>query len=194
MSVPKYIKETTKLQRVIRILSFIGIWIFTIFWISHVIIELPSLPLLILLFPEFYLLILCVISYYYFSIKIWKEKILLHENDIYETIAYRKKTSIKNIARVKKISVKTVIRIIERLIQQDKLFGTIKDGLFISEKTMTPICTICNKEIEDRVINMVLCPHCKRPFHKDHIIDYINEMEERCPNCKKTLKIGDIIK
>lgn len=194
MSVPKYIKEISKTEKFLKVISFIGIWGSFIFLMIHLSWGLPSNVLLLFIYPELYFFWVFLIGFGFLYLKSWKLNIYLAENDIYETIAYRKKTSLKNIAKVKKLNQKTVEAIINRLIQQDKLFGVIKDGLFISERTLTPICVICKKEIEDRLINLILCPYCKRPFHKDHIIDYLNEMEERCPNCGKVLTLADLFK
>ncbi|MGV9200471.1 MAG: hypothetical protein ACOC44_13215 [Promethearchaeia archaeon] len=192
MSVPKYIHEVSKWQRVIKIVSLVVAILSFGYWCLHVFAALPENPFEILIFPEFFLFLIMVIVYTFLYLRIWKEKIYKLETDIFETIAYRKKTSIKNIARIKNLKERYVRAILERLIKQDKLFGMIKDGLYISDRTMKPICSLCNKEIEDHLL-MVLCPYCKRPFHKDHIIDYINEVEAKCPECNTPLKISDII-
>lgn len=195
MSVPKYIKEVSKLQKKLRFILLIVVFISLILLILHISLELPSEALLLFIYPEIYIFWASLIGYSYLHIRSWKEKIVKAETDILETIAYRKKTSIKNLAKVKGVKEGYVISIIQRLIDQDRLFGIIKDGLYISEHTMVPICSLCNKEINDRLL-MVLTPCCKRPFHKDHLIDYINEYENKCPNpnCKKILELRDIIK
>ncbi len=193
MSVPKYVKGVSKNLRTIKSISIFTIFIIIIIWVIRVAIDLPDNPLLVLLFPEFFILIGTICIYAYLYLRTWKLMIYSAESDIFETIAYRDKTSIKNVASIKKLKEKTVELILKRLLEQEKLFGIIKDGLFISEKTMKPICSLCNKEISDRLL-MVLCPYCKRTFHKDHLIDYINEMESICPNCKHEVWLGDIIK
>jgi len=193
MSVPKYIKELSSLQKKLKFIFLIAVITSLVIWIIHLLIDLPSEVMLILAYPELYIFWGSLVGYAYYHIRSWKEQIVKAERDLLETIAYRKKTSIKNLARVKKIKESYAISIIQRLIEQDRLFGIIKDGLYISEHTMIPICSICNKEIDDRLL-MVLCPYCKRPYHKDHIIDYLNEYEGKCPQCKRILELKDIIK
>ena len=193
MSVPKYIKELSKSQKILKDLLIIISFLVFIIWIIHISIDSPSVPGYIFLYPELYVFLTCIAGYTFFYIRKWKENIYYVESDILETIAYRSKTSIKSLAKVKKIKERNVKLIIQRLIEQEKLSGIIKDGLFISEVTMVPICSLCNKDITERLL-MVLCPHCKRPYHKDHIIDYINEIEQKCPNCKNTLQLSDVIK
>lgn len=193
MSEPKYIKPLRPLEKRVKPLSLLIALVFLIILIVRLVITSLQVPLSLFLFPELYLFWVFLSIYIYLHLRAWKEKIYYAENDIYETIGYRKKTSIKNIARIKDMRENMVEMIIERLIAQEKLFGVIKDGLYMAERTMNPICSLCNKDIEDPLL-MVLCPYCKRPFHKDHIIDYLNEMEEKCPNCEVPLKLGDIIK
>jgi hypothetical protein len=193
MSVPKYIKELSKTQKKLKPLLILVSLVSFLIWIVHLFIDSPSNPGFIFIYPELYIFLTCLIGYIYLYIRDWKEQIYFAESDLIETIAYRSKTSIKSLANVKKIKESNVKLIIQRLIDQEKLFGIIKDGLFISERTMVPICSLCNKDIKDRFL-MVLCPHCKRPYHKDHIIDYINEYEQNCPNCKRFLELADIIK
>ena len=193
MSVPKYVKELSKLQKLIKKILFLIAFFSFIIWIVHLNIDSPSNPSLIFIYPELYIFLIGVIGYLYYYLREWKVNIYLAESDIMETIAYRSKTSIKSLAKVKKIKERNIKLIIQRLIEQEKLAGIIKDGLFISEVTMVPICSLCNRDITERIL-MVLCPHCKRPYHKDHIIDYINEIEPKCPNCKRTLDLSDIIK
>jgi len=193
MSVPKYIKELSRFQKRLKLVLLFAILISLIIWIAHIYISNPSNVIIILLYPEIYIFWVALFGYCYLYIKSWKERIYYAENDIYETIAYRSKTSIRSISNVKNVSEKDVKSIIQRLINQEKLFGTIKDDLFISERPMTPICSLCNKDITDRLF-MFLCPFCKRPYHKDHIIDYINEYKGQCPNCKRHLELSDIIK
>ncbi len=193
MSVPKYIKEFTPRQKLLKKFSFIGSIALTIIWIVHIRITLPGDPIEIFIYPELYAFLVCIVVFTILYLKAWKLKIATAETDIFETIAYREKTSIKNLAKVKKIKERQVITIIDRLLAQEKLFGIVKDGLFISEKTVLPVCDICKKEITEALL-MSLCPYCKRVFHKDHLIDYINEMEQKCPNCKHPLTLADIIK
>ncbi|MFO8020361.1 MAG: RING-H2 finger protein [Promethearchaeia archaeon] len=192
MSVPKYIHEVSTWQKVIKIISLIVAILSLGYWIVHVFIQLPENPFEIFIYPEFFLFIIAISVYTFLYLRVWKERIYNLETDIFETIAYRKKTSIKNIARIKNLKERYVRAILERLIKQNKLFGSIKDGLYISDRTMKPSCSLCNKEIEDHLL-MVLCPYCKRPFHKDHIIDYINDVETKCPECNTPLNISDII-
>ncbi len=195
MSIPKYIKEFTPYQKLIKKISFFGSFASLIVWIIHLSVVLPADPREILIYPELYAFLICQSIYVALYLKSWKVKMADAETDIFETIAYREKTSIKNLSKVKKIKECQVITIIDRFLAQEKLFGIVKDGLFISEKTMSPVCEICKKEITDNFL-MSLCPYCKRPFHKDHLIDYLNEMEQKCPNpnCKHTLTLADIIK
>lgn len=192
MSVPKYVHEFSRWQKIAKVISLILAVLAFGFWCLHVVIELPENPLLILIYPEFFLFIAMISLNVFLYIRRWKERIYNLETDIFETIAYRKKTSIKNIARIKNLKERYVRAILERLIKQEKLFGVIKDGLYISDRTMKPICSLCNKEVDD-YLNLTLCPYCKRPFHKDHIIDYINEVKGKCPECDTPLKISDII-
>ena len=193
MSVPKYIKVLSKSQRLIKKLLILVVIISFLVWIGHLFIDPPPNPVIIFIYPELYILLAGLIGYIYYFLREWKVGIYAAESDIIETIAYRSKTSIKSLAKVKKIKERNIKLIIQRLIEQEKLAGIIKDDLFISEVTMVPICSLCNKDITERIL-MVLCPFCKRPYHKDHIIDYINEMEPKCPNCKRTLELSDIIK
>lgn len=195
MSVPKYIKEVSKFEKKLKWIFLTMVLITLITWIVHVGLKSPSNPVLILIFPEFYVFVGALFAFGYFYLKSWKEKVAKIETDIFETITYREKTSLKNLARVKKIKKSTVESIVQRLIDQERLYGVIKDGLYIAEKIMAPICSLCNNEIDDKLL-LVLCPYCKRPFHKDHIIDYINEIEKKCPNpsCKHPLDLADIFK
>ncbi|MHA1293609.1 MAG: hypothetical protein ACTSQJ_13200, partial [Promethearchaeota archaeon] len=162
MSIQKYIKEPSNFQRWLQIVLFFILITMVLIWIIHIFIAFPSNALLIFFYPELYFFWGSLFCYIFLYIRAWKFKIFNAESDIYETIVYRSKTSIKNIAKVKKLKEKYVQAIIERLITQEKLFGVIKDGLYISDRTMVPLCSLCNKNIDDKIL-MVLCPFCKRP-------------------------------
>lgn len=175
----------------LKLFSLIAIPITFIILIMHFILFPPPSVLFLFLFPEIYILVGTLTLYSFLHLRAWKYNVYNVESDVFETIAYRKKTSIKNIAKVKKVKEKMVEQIINRLIEQEKLFGIIKDGLFISDKSAQPICSLCHKNITDSIL-LVLCPYCKRPFHKDHLIDYLNDVENKCPSCEHLLKLGDI--
>ena len=193
MSEPKYISSLSKRLKAVKKVS-LGLMVGSlIVWFARVVIWTPSNPILIFIFPELYVFLASLTIHAYLRIKAWKFKIYSAEGDIFETIAYRDKTSIKNLAAIKDVSEKEVVKILTRFIKQEKLDGFIKDGLFISEHPMVPMCALCNKEISDKLL-MVLCPYCKRTFHKDHLIDYINEKEEKCPKCEHELQLEDIVK
>ncbi len=51
-------------------------------------------------------------------------------------------------------------------------------------------CGVCNSKIVEGE-NYVLCPHCERPFHYGHLIEWVNS-KPKCPICKKRITAGMI--
>lgn len=193
MSNTKYVKVANKRLKISQyVLFFVGISTI-IFLFIRLFIENPSDPLAIFLYLEFYLSLIFVCLFIYLYLINWKSKILFAEEDIYETVVHRKKTPIAKLALSKNLKKTYVVEIIENLITQEKLSGKIIDGIYSSDYTLSPTCPLCHDQIDEDFL-MVLCSYCKRPFHKNHLIDYLNEVEEKCPLCKKILTLADIIK
>lgn len=49
-------------------------------------------------------------------------------------------------------------------------------------------CTICKKIIP--VVDVVFCPYCKAPFHKDEILEWL-KVKASCPNCEKEIDMWE---
>ena len=193
MSKIKYVKVANKKNKYLQVIFFVAFIALITILLVRIILENPTNPIVLFFYVEFYFSQLCLVLFVYFYLINWKSKILFAEEDIYETVISRKKTPIERLAVSKSLKPKFVVEIIENLISQNRLSGEIKDGIYSSEFTSAPTCPLCKKPIEDEFI-MAFCSYCKRPFHKDHLIDYLNEVKEKCPVCQKTLTLADIIK
>ncbi|WXG46889.1 MAG: RING finger protein [Candidatus Atabeyarchaeum deiterrae] len=53
------------------------------------------------------------------------------------------------------------------------------------ESRETHDCIVCNEELTEKN-DVVWCPHCGQPAHRDHMVKWIRE-KGRCPNCGASL-------
>ncbi|TFF86352.1 MAG: hypothetical protein EU551_01685 [Promethearchaeota archaeon] len=51
----------------------------------------------------------------------------------------------------------------------------------------TVLCCVCGREIKKGEKDIVECPHCKAPAHKDHWKEYM-DVYDTCPECDKKIK------
>ena len=111
------------------------------------------------------------------------EKLLL------ETIHYRAYTNILELAKAKRMSVEEVRAFVNHFIEQKKINGEIQGDTIVIKSIRTPNCGICDRPIYEIEVNMLICPFCKRPYHKDHLLEYFNRFEKKCPECKHSLDL-----
>ena len=113
------------------------------------------------------------------------------ERAIFEIIVYRKMTPINAIANRLQISKDNVFEIIQKMIVSYKIIGRIEDGIYHSNSPRTPVCPICKEDILSS-LRLITCPICRKPFHKDHLMGYLKDFEEKCPVCKNPITLGDL--
>ncbi|MBD3351494.1 MAG: hypothetical protein GF364_08400 [Candidatus Lokiarchaeota archaeon] len=77
------------------------------------------------------------------------------------------------------------------MVSETKLLGNIENYIFRTQNPQKPVCPICGKEIRDD-LRLIVCPLCRKPFHKDHLIGCLKEKGERCPNCEQELTLNDL--
>ncbi|MHA1578182.1 MAG: RING finger protein [Candidatus Freyarchaeota archaeon] len=53
-------------------------------------------------------------------------------------------------------------------------------------------CIVCNLKIKEGE-NIVYCPFCGLPSHRDHLLEWL-KIKGFCPNCGKPLNIKDVKK
>ncbi len=58
----------------------------------------------------------------------------------------------------------------------------------ITKKFIALRCMVCNLIVEPSKQNIIYCPHCNSPAHREHLIEWI-KIKSFCPNCKKTIKM-----
>ncbi|MHA1734590.1 MAG: RING finger protein [Promethearchaeota archaeon] len=121
----------------------------------------------------------------------WKMRVVDAKEDLVHMVAYRSETPINVLAERFNLSKGEVSHLIEQLVDEGRLTGEIRGNFFYASLTSEPECALCQKEIttSERFLN---CPHCRIPYHKDCLIDYINDVEERCPKCGKRVTLADI--
>ncbi len=152
----------------------------------------PSLPPLnLFLHYSFYIFLISIILFTIIHLNNWRKSVDNAESVIYEIVVYRKETPISTLATKIGVSKDSVYEIIQRMILNSKLIGRIDNGIFYSSRPRKPICPICREEITDS-IRLITCPFCRKPFHKDHVLSYIQEVEKKCPSCKNILTLGEL--
>lgn len=121
----------------------------------------------------------------------WKNTIDSSEDIIYEIVVYRAATPITALANKLGISRDEVFELLQSMIVKSKIVGEIREDIYYSKSVRTPICMLCGDKIEDS-LRLIVCPFCRKPFHKDHIIGYIKDKEEACPNCHRILTLAEL--
>ncbi len=160
-------------------------------WIIHLAIEPPTPYYNAFLFVEFFLFEIFLAIFLYFHAMNWKERVERMSRDILQTVIFRMKTPVPAIASRFKLSADSVKEILSRLVRSGKINGEIKNEVFVLAERKNPTCHLCEKEI-DVIDRLMLCPFCRVPFHKDHLIEYVNDVAERCPACKNRLTVADL--
>ncbi len=163
----------------------------SILWIIHLALDPPNPYYNAFIFVEFFLFEIFLVLFLYFHGVNWKERVEHLSRDILQTVIFRMKTPIPAIANRFKVSGDAVKEILSRLVRSGKIKGEIKNDIFLLAERKNPTCHLCEKEI-DVIDRLMLCPFCRVPFHKDHLIEYVNDVAERCPACKNRLTIADL--
>ncbi len=180
-----------------NIISY-GIIVLSIIFMSIWIIQSSAYPYenILLIFTNvfFYLGIICVITGVILLLNTWKIKLEISEKLLLETILYRAYTNITELAKAKQMSVKEVRSLVSLFIEQKKINGEINGDTIVIKSVRTPNCGICDRPIYEVAINMLICPYCKRPYHKDHLLEYFHRFEKKCPECAHSLDLKDIYK
>jgi len=83
MSEAKYVKEPSNPKQLIKSVLLIAIPIIFIIFLVRITLRLPENPLMLLIYPELYLLISISIAYIYLHLESWKYMIYNAESDIY---------------------------------------------------------------------------------------------------------------
>jgi hypothetical protein len=160
-------------------------------WLIYAV-ESPSLSLgSLFLHPNFYIFLGSLVSLIILQMYQWKKSINNAERAIYEIIVYRKMTPINALANKLQISKDSVFEIIQKMILEYKIVGHIENGIYYTNSPRTPVCPICKEDISTS-LRLITCPICRKPFHKDHLMAYLEDVEEKCPNCVNTLTLGDL--
>ncbi len=70
----------------------------------------------------------------------------------------------------------------EQIIEEETESKAIQ-GISVEKNS---ICSICKLSIDENK-EILVCPDCKSPFHKEHLIDWLSEHTD-CPICGTLLK------
>ncbi len=160
-------------------------------WIIHLAMDPPTPYFFAFIFVEFFLFEIFLVLFLTFHIINWKERVEKLSRDILQAVIFRMNTPVPAIANRFKVSGDAVKEILARLARNGKIKGEIKNDVFHLAERKSPTCHLCEKEI-DVIDRLMLCPFCRVPFHKDHLIEYVNDVAERCPACKNRLTIADL--
>jgi len=169
----------------------IGIVGFFVLWLKFIIFNIELQFPYFFISLEFLLFLGFCIGFFLNNIFIWKKSVIYAKDIIYEIILYRKETSLIALSRKLNLSVNIIYEIIMDYIKNNKIIGEIKDNIFFNFSKKIPICPLCNEKIEDP-INLLVCPFCRKPFHKNHLLKFMNEVESSCPNCKHSITLKDL--
>ncbi len=134
--------------------------------------------------------VICSIILYMLN---WKQRITLLERELVYTIGYRQTTSLSELAKAKRKSKDEIAALVKKLFQEGKLSGKIRGEHIILKTGRSPNCLICSGPIQDVLNRLSLCPYCKSPFHKDHLLDYLADVDNKCPQCKHRLETFDLV-
>lgn len=178
-------------RKVYEYASAIIATIASITWVIHLSLDPPNPYYYAFIFVEFFVFEIFLVLFLYFHGLNWKERVERLSRDILQAVIFRMKTPIPAIANRFKVSGDSVKEILFRLVRSGKIKGEIKNNVFVLAERKNPTCHLCEKEI-DVIDRLILCPFCRVPFHKDHLIEYVNDVAERCPACKNRLTIGDL--
>ncbi|NHJ48062.1 MAG: hypothetical protein FK733_09765 [Asgard group archaeon] len=64
-------------------------------------------------------------------------------------------------------------------------------GEVVADKDLDDNCSVCKMKIR-KGSTFVECPHCKKPAHYSHLVEWI-KVQGSCPNCNKRLKVEDFL-
>ncbi|HMF32886.1 MAG TPA: hypothetical protein VKK79_15795 [Candidatus Lokiarchaeia archaeon] len=178
-------------QKIYEYSSLVISLIAAIVWIVRISLFPPIPFILALLAVEFVVLEISLAIFVYFHVAIWKTRIKQLRQDILQAVIFRRKTPVPGLADKFNVSVDSATEVLTYLVQSGQVTGEIKQNVFYLAERKNPTCQLCDQEIEmnDRLLT---CPYCHTPFHKDHLIEYINEVKERCPYCQNRLTIADL--
>jgi hypothetical protein len=178
-------------RRVFEFLLIIfGIGGFTL-WFSYAF-QNQTIPIPELFFNySFFLFIISTSAATLIHLYNWRDSINSSESVIFEIVVYRKMTPINALANKLRLSKDEVFEILQKMIINSKIIGQIKEGIFYTTTPRTPFCSICKEQIVDS-LRLITCPFCHKPYHKDHIIGYLSDVDESCPNCKRALTLSDL--
>jgi Zn finger protein HypA/HybF involved in hydrogenase expression len=62
----------------------------------------------------------------------------------------------------------------------------------IPETDVVGTCIVCNSNL-DSADDLLFCPHCGRPAHKIHLLEWLH-VKNRCPSCGEHIVEGEISK
>jgi len=178
-------------RRVIEFILIIGgIGGFAL-WLSYAF-QNQTLPIpALFLHYSFYLFIFAAGAATILHLYNWRDSINNSESIIFEIVIYRKMTPINALANKLRLSKDEVFELLNKMIINNKIIGQIKEGIFYTTTPRTPFCSICKEQITDS-LRLITCPFCHKPYHKDHIIGYLSDVDESCPNCKRILTLSDL--
>ncbi len=178
-------------RKVYEYVSLIIAAVASILWMIHLALDPPNPYYYAFIFVEFFVFEIFLVFFLYFHGMNWKERVERLSRDILQAVIFRIKTPIPAIANRFKLSGDAVKEILSRLVRSGKIKGEIKNDVFVLAERKSPTCQLCGKEI-DIIDRLMLCPFCRVPSHKDHLIEYVNDVAERCPACKNRLTIADL--
>jgi tetratricopeptide (TPR) repeat protein len=64
-------------------------------------------------------------------------------------------------------------------------------GEIVATSDLADNCSVCRMKIK-KGSTYVACPHCKKPAHYSHLVEWI-KVQGSCPSCNKRLKVEDIL-
>lgn len=160
-------------------------------WFVFAIQNTEITPIMLFQHWSFIFFVISVCLFVGFRVFSWKKTMDNVEDIIYEIVIYRNVTPVNAIARRLGINNDEVYEIIQNMVLSGKIFGYIKDNIYHSHNPKIPICPLCGEDITDPLY-LIVCPFCRKPYHKRHILQYLKEKEERCPNCERMLTVADL--
>ena len=122
----------------------------------------------------------------------WRLKWGVLKEEVYELVAFRSEVSLQSLAHAKMVSLWGIRDLISALLQEQRIMGHVEGDHLIMQEGAQPKCGICHQNIP-RPTDQLACPHCKRRFHRQHLIEYLEAQQNRCPCCSGPLKYQDFL-